>query len=161
MYRIVNIKEAVYTDPLAAYIHSWGFTRPNNQLWHFDGDVAYRVLTPKIPVIKLQIFAIKCALHVCQDPIFVAWANAWLSGVNREREKVFEVYNELNMPVSVSRIPRPKDLEAALEALTSIRARPEVEIIMHVSHTIKCVSEIIELDYYKLLREVIDDDEII
>ena len=158
MYRIVNIKEAVYTDPLAAYIHSWGFTRPNNQLWHFDGDVAYRVLTPKIPVIKLQIFAIKCALHVCQDPIFVAWANAWLSGVNREREKVFEVYNELNIPKPQA---IPKDLEAALEALTSIRARPEVEIIMHVSYTIKCVSEIIELDYYKLLREVIDDDEII
>jgi hypothetical protein len=38
---------------------------------------------PEFTLVQRQWFAIQCALAVCDDPVFVSWANAWINGTDR------------------------------------------------------------------------------
>jgi hypothetical protein len=40
-------------------------------------------------------FAIQCALAVCDDPVFVSWANAWIDGTDRSVEAAKTVREKL------------------------------------------------------------------
>ena len=48
---------------------------------------------PKVSVIQTLAFTILCALAVCEDPIFVGWANNWLSGKDRSKESTEATYD--------------------------------------------------------------------
>jgi hypothetical protein len=51
-----------------------------------DGRTLARISLPKISTEKRAEFAIRCALRVFQNPTFVVWATAWLSGSDRTQE---------------------------------------------------------------------------
>ena len=92
-----------YTDPLtAAFFNPIHGCFKSPRLWEAESEdeptsdgtkVGVKTLTtlrvidlPEISTIQLVEIAIRCALAVCQDPDFEAWANAWLSGKDRTAE---------------------------------------------------------------------------
>jgi hypothetical protein len=42
-------------------------------------------------------FAIKCALAVCDDPVFVSWAENWINGIDRSKETAMIAYEKLRI----------------------------------------------------------------
>jgi hypothetical protein len=50
---------------------------------------------PEFTLVQRQWFAIQCALKVCNDPVFVSWANAWINGTDRSVETAKTVLDEI------------------------------------------------------------------
>ena len=92
-----------YEDPLLAVLHNpiHGVFNPSTMhLWEIvaegvikkDGQMkagcskmttVRRIEIPSVTMEQRVKYAILCALEVCQEPLFVAWANKWLSGEDR------------------------------------------------------------------------------
>ena len=98
-----------YTSPeLALLLNPIHANFRNPVLWEAEGEieksdsglmVGVRTLTtirildqPEITIEHLVRFAILCALEICTEPGFVAWANAWLSGANRSAYAAYTAY---------------------------------------------------------------------
>ena len=92
IHAYVSPELAVLMDPIQASL------LPHAILWEAKGDVAIndgtrvgctklttlkRIPIPTITLEQRVTFAIKCALHVYEEPSWVAWAQAWLANTNR------------------------------------------------------------------------------
>jgi hypothetical protein len=95
LHAYVSPELAVLMDPVQANL------LPSAILWEAEGDVVIddgtkvgctRLTTLKqipIPTVTLEqrvTFAIRCALHVYNEPSWVVWAQAWLTGANRDAD---------------------------------------------------------------------------
>ena len=49
---------------------------------------------PQLTALERVEFAIRCSLLVYKEQSYVRWAKAWLSGVDRSKEKALAIYND-------------------------------------------------------------------
>jgi hypothetical protein len=57
---------------------------------------------PEFTLVQRIWFAIQCALAVCDDPVFVSWAENWINGTDRSKETALIIFMKLFGIISTS-----------------------------------------------------------
>ena len=127
---------------------------PGTELWELCGGAGTRVKDIKITPIQRKEFAVHCALAVCDEPMFVAWALKWLKGDRDEEElkKICMEYSRSHTRDYVERV-----MSAVVKAAVSDHLgvmKSEVSIVLRYTCLIKP-----DFDYVSVLQKILERDK--